>query len=167
MKRALIICDSGDATVIPESCRGSICDAMRKFDVVVSAIKFPVNDAIDDGQAQCSVICSNASLLPRSAFFDDDGVPTGLIGMLTELGVAEVSICGIVNDDFLVETADDCNSFFKTVIIEDYCQGLSHDGIKYLVNTGCSIIQGKDIPEKGSEVEIDIEDLIEDKHMGV
>jgi nicotinamidase/pyrazinamidase len=92
-----------------------------------------------------------------SAFYDNGKERcTGLVGMLTELGVTEVYICGLATDFCVGYTADDCNYFFRTLVIKDACRGVDipqgnvEQTLSYLRETGCDIIDSKDIPDFGN-----------------
>lgn len=66
-----------------------------------------------------------------SAFFENDGVtPTGLSGMLKELGVTHVDLCGIALDYCVRFSAEDAVKEGLTVsVILDACAGIAEDSV--------------------------------------
>lgn len=67
-----------------------------------------------------------------SAFFENDKVtPTGLHGMLQELGVTEVVLCGIALDYCVRYSAEDAKRLgYGVTVLVDACAGIDENSVK-------------------------------------
>ena len=71
----------------------------------------------------------NPAVDSYSGFFENDRrTPTGLSGLLRELGVARVFLCGLAYDYCVRFTAEDAvREGFEAVVIEDACRAIAPD----------------------------------------
>lgn len=80
-----------------------------------------------DTRSACAIIRKGMYPLidSYSAFADEDGTPTGLGGLLEELGVEKVAICGLAFEYCVRETALHAVQMgFETHIIGDACRSV-------------------------------------------
>ena len=88
-------------------------DAAPTVDKAMAVIRKGYNPAVDS----------------YSGFFENDHrTPTGLAGLLRELGVTRVFLCGLAFDYCVRFTAEDAvREGFEAVVIEDACRAIAPD----------------------------------------
>lgn len=91
-----------------------------------------------------------------SAFFENDGVtPTGLAGLLSEVGIKKVIVCGLATDYCVKATALDARRMgFEVIVAEDAVRGIDANpgdierAKAQMRERGCFFVQTNDLLSK-------------------